>query len=141
MPSGKQQTVAVGIDGSEESRNALRWAADYVGRVGGLVHAITVWHQPVQFGYRLPSSEQELEQAAKKLLDDITGSVQQDFAEVDLRPRLIRGHVVDELVGLSPQADLMVLGNKGHGAFTGMMVGSVALKLVHHARCPVLVVR
>ncbi|GAA3352974.1 universal stress protein [Saccharopolyspora gregorii] len=135
------QTVVVGIDGSDESGRALRWAADYVTKVGGLVHAIAVWHQPVQFGYRLPTPDSELEARARELLDGTTEAVQREFPDVDIRPRLIRGHVVDELVGLSPQADMMVLGNKGHGAFTGMMVGSVALKLVHHARCPLLVVR
>lgn len=135
------QTVVAGVDGSDESERAVRWAAEYVQRSGGIVHAIMVWHQPVQFGYRLPTPDQELEERARKLLDKVTNSVRADFPEVDIRDRLLRGHVVDELVGLSPQADLMVVGNKGHGAFTGMMVGSVALKLVHHARCPVLVVR
>ncbi|MBK0869192.1 MAG: universal stress protein [Saccharopolyspora sp.] len=135
------QTVVAGIDGSDESQRALRWAAEYVQKVGGLVHAVSVWHQPVQFGYRLPTSDSELEQRARQQLDKVAEAVRAEFPSVDIRERLIRGHVVDELVGLSPQADMMVLGNKGHGAFTGMMVGSVALKLVHHARCPVLVVR
>ena len=135
------QTVVAGIDGSDESQRALRWAAEYVQKVGGLVHAVSVWHQPVQFGYRLPTSDSELEQRARQQLDKVAEAVRAEFPSVDICERLIRGHVVDELVGLSPQADMMVLGNKGHGAFTGMMVGSVALKLVHHARCPVLVVR
>lgn len=135
------QTVVAGIDGSDESQRALRWAVEYVQKVGGLVHAITVWHQPVQFGYRLPTSDSELETRARQQLESAVEAVRGEFPSVDVRSRLIRGHVVDELVGLSPQADMMVLGNKGHGAFTGMMVGSVALKLVHHARCPVLVVR
>ncbi len=140
MASGSQ-TVVVGVDGSEESARALRWAAEYVQRVGGLVHAITVWHQPVQFGYRLPTSDAELEQRARESLDGIVSSVKSEFPAVEVKSRLLRGHVVDELVGLSHQADIMVMGNKGHGAFTGMMVGSVTLKLVHHARCPVLVAR
>ena len=100
-----------------------------------------MWHQPVQFGYRLPSSDDELEKRAKGQLDRVVGSVRESYPDIDMRPRLVRGHVVDELIGMSPQVDLMVMGNKGHGAFAGMMVGSVALKLVHHARCPVLVVR
>ncbi|GAA0521167.1 universal stress protein [Saccharopolyspora subtropica] len=135
------QTVAVGVDGSDESVRALRWAADHVRQVGGIVHAIMVWHQPVQFGYRLPTPDSELEQRARTALDTAVDAVRGEFPEVDLRSRLIRGHVVDEIVGLSEQADLLVLGDKGHGAFTGMLVGSVALKLVHHARCPVVVVR
>ncbi|CAM04810.1 nucleotide-binding universal stress UspA family protein [Saccharopolyspora erythraea NRRL 2338] len=139
--AGKPQTVIAGIDGSEESGNALRWAAEYVQRVGGIVHAITVWSQPVQFGYRLPTPDAELETRARNSLETITEPVKAAYPDVDIRPRLVRGQIIDEFVGLTEQADLLVLGNKGHGAFTGMMVGSVALKLVHHAKCPVLVVR
>lgn len=135
------QTVAVGIDGSHESGNALRWAAEYVRGQGGIVHAICVWHQPVQLGYRLPSSEGELQKRAQNSLDSVADPIKKEHSDVDIRPRLIRGHPVDELVVVSNQVDMLILGNKGHGAFTGMMVGSVALKLVHHARCPVLVVR
>ncbi|MEU5846024.1 universal stress protein [Saccharopolyspora shandongensis] len=135
------QTIAVGVDGSDESVRALRWAANQIREVGGIAHAIMVWHQPVQFGYRLPTPDTELEERANKALNTAVTAVQADFPDVDLRSRLIRGHVVDELVGLSKQADLLVVGNKGHGAFTGMLVGSVALKLVHHAACPVVVVR
>ncbi len=133
--------VIVGVDGSAESSRALRWAADYVTQLGGVVHAITVWHQPVQFGYRLATSDADLEQRARRSLEDTVAPVRADYPNLDLKSRLLRGHVVDEMVGLSNQADLMVLGNKGHGAFTGMMVGSVALKLVHHSRCPVTVIR
>lgn len=133
--------VVVGIDGSEESQRALSWAADYVERNHGVAHAISVWHQPVQFGYRLPTSDSELEDRAKTSLDKTVEAVHAEFPNAQVKTKLIRGHVIDELVGISHQADLMVVGNKGHGAFTGMMVGSVALKLVHHARCPVLVVR
>ncbi|PKW19260.1 universal stress protein [Saccharopolyspora spinosa] len=135
------QTIAVGVDGSKESVRALRWAANQISEVGGIAHAIMVWHQPVQFGYRLPTPDSELEQRAREALEAAMTAVKADFPAVDLRSRLIRGHVVDELVGLSKQADLLVVGNKGHGAFTGMLVGSVALKLVHHAACPVVVVR
>ena len=135
------QTVVAGVDGSQESVYALRWAADHVRQVGGLVHAITVWHQPVQFGYRLPSTDAELESQARKTLDAAVAAVQSDHPGVDIRPRLLRGNTVDEFVSLSKQADLMVVGEKGHGAFTGMLVGSIALKLVHHAACPVVVVR
>lgn len=135
------QTVVAGVDGSQESVHALRWAADHVRQVGGLVHAITVWHQPVQFGYRLPSTDAELESQARKTLDAAVAAVQSDHPGVDIRPRLLRGNTVDEFVSLSKQADLMVVGEKGHGAFTGMLVGSIALKLVHHAVCPVVVVR
>jgi nucleotide-binding universal stress UspA family protein len=135
------QTVVAGVDGSEASVHALRWAADHVRQVGGIVHAITVWHQPVQFGYRLPSTDAELESQARTTLDTAVSAVKSDHPGVDIRSRLVRGHTVDEFVALSKQADLMVVGEKGHGAFTGMLVGSVALKLVHHAACPVVVVR
>lgn len=135
------QTVVVGVDGSEESVKALRWAADHICQVGGLVHAITVWHQPVQFGYRMAATESELEGQARETLGAAVATVQSEYPRADVRSRVIRGNTVDEFIALSRQADLMVVGDKGHGAFTGMLVGSVALKIVHHAVCPVVVVR
>ena len=135
------QTVVVGVDGSQESVRALRWAADHVRQVGGIVHAVTVWHQPVQFGYRFPPTDAELEKQGKQALDSAMAQVKPDFPSLDIQAKLIRGQVIDEFVKLSRQADLMVVGNKGHGAFTGMLVGSVAMKIVHHAVCPVTVVR
>lgn len=135
------QTVVVGVDGSEESVHALRWAADHVRQVGGILHAVTIWHQPVQFGYHLTYTDAELQKQGQGALDSALARVKPDFPSVDIRPKLIRGHVVDEFVKLSEQADLLVVGDKGHGAFTGMLVGSVAVKIVHHAACPVTVVR
>lgn len=135
------KTVAVGIDGSDESASAMRWGAEYVHDTGGIVHAITIWHLPVHLGYRMPASESELEQRARRSLDSVVRPVRTEFAKVDIRTHVRRGQVVDELVRVSNQVDLLVLGNKGHGAFTGMMVGSVALKLVHYARCSVVVAR
>ncbi|MEV4733076.1 universal stress protein [Saccharopolyspora sp. NPDC049426] len=135
------QTVVVGVDGSEESVHALRWAADHVRQVGGILHAVTIWHQPVQFGYHLTSTDAELQKQGQEALDSALASVKPDFQSVDIRPKLIRGQVIDEFVKLSKQADLLVVGDKGHGAFTGMLVGSVAVKIVHHAACPVTVVR
>ncbi|MDI2032851.1 universal stress protein [Saccharopolyspora sp. TS4A08] len=135
------QTVVVGVDGSEESVHALRWAAEHVRQVGGLLHAITVWHQPVQFGYHLTSTDAELQKQGQEALDGALARVKPDFPSVDIRSKLIRGQVVDEFVKLSKQADLLVVGDKGHGAFTGMLVGSVAMKIVHHSACPVTVVR
>ncbi|MEB3372310.1 universal stress protein [Saccharopolyspora mangrovi] len=135
------QTVVVGVDGSEESVHALRWAADHVRQVGGVLHAVTVWHQPVQFGYHQTSPDAELQRQGQEALDSSVARVKPDFPSVDIRPKLIRGQVVDEFVKLSKKADLLVVGDKGHGAFTGMLVGSVAVKIVHHAACPVTVVR
>ncbi|GAB3682174.1 universal stress protein [Saccharopolyspora tripterygii] len=135
------QTVVVGVDGSQESVRALRWAADHVRQVGGILHVVTVWYQPVQFGYRLASPDTELQKQGQRALDSTVEQVKPEFPNVDIRPRLIRGQVVDEFVKLSRQCDLMVVGDKGHGAFAGMMVGSVAMKIVHHAVCPVTVVR
>lgn len=139
--TSRKPVVLVGIDGSTESGRALHWACNYARSLEGTVHAVTVWRQPVQFGYRTAVGDSELEKRAKNSLTNVVDPVREEFPDVALKTQLIRGHEVDELVGLSHQADLMVLGNKGHGAFTGMMVGSIALKLVHHARCPVTIVR
>jgi nucleotide-binding universal stress UspA family protein len=45
------------------------------------------------------------------------------------------------LIGESKEADLLVIGHRGHGAFAGMLVGSVSIHCVTHASCPVVVIR
>ncbi len=133
--------VVAGIDGSQESKNALRWAVRHTQQLGTL-HAVAVWHLPVQFGYHLPvASESELEQPAREQLDAAVTELLPEFPDTRVDKHVVRGHPASVLIDYARAADLLVLGNKGRGAFVGMLVGSVALRCVQHAPCPVVVVR
>ena len=58
-----------------------------------------------------------------------------------MHARIVYGHPAVVLVDASRTADLLVVGNRGHGAFTGMLTGSVSMHCVNNANCPVVVVR
>jgi nucleotide-binding universal stress UspA family protein len=141
-----QQVVVVGVDGSAESIAALGWARRYAAATGARVRAVHAWHYPAAFGIAPvgkapPSVTAEVEQHMR---DDMAQAVAQAYPDPDdAQPEtaLRYGHPVEVLIDESKAADLLVVGHRGHGAFTGMLVGSVSIHCVTSAACPVLVVR
>lgn len=138
--------VVVGVDGSEESVAALRWAAGYAKAAGATVQALTVWHYPdvaggAPIGHAPPPVRHESEQHVRDTLDQAVRQVYPDPAAAGLQTRVVYGHPAQALVEASKEASLLVVGSRGHGAFTGMLLGSVSMHCVTSAFCPVTVVR
>jgi nucleotide-binding universal stress UspA family protein len=140
--SGRQLVVA-GVDGSAESVAALKWAAAYASATGAALRAVIAWHYPTAVG-PAPSgtapasvSEEVRENMATVLARTVTAAA----PGVEVDQVVGYGHPAQLLVDASQEADLLVVGCRGHGAFTGMMVGSVSIHCVTHAHCPVVVVR
>ena len=138
--------VVVGVDGSAESVGALKWAADYAAATGATVTAVLSWHYPAAVGTapvgvapKTVSDEvrTHMEQTLDKALSEAFGTATPD----NVKTKLAYGHPAQVLVEESRQADLLVVGHRGHGAFTGMLVGSVSMHCVTNALCPVVVVR
>lgn len=134
-------TIVVGVDGSPSSVEALRWAAHQAELTGGEVHALTSWRLPTTYGW-IPSvadfdwagnARQTLDRAIKEALDE--------SAAQRVRPEVAEGHAASVLLRAARNADLLVVGSRGHGEVAGMFLGSVAQHVVTHATCPVLVVR
>lgn len=132
--------IVVGVDGSPGSHDALRWAARQAEVAGLPVLLVTAWHFPVMYG-TVPVPGVDFETEAGKLLDDTLKAARAEFPEVRFETRLVAGRASDALVRASDGADLLVVGSRGHGAFTGMLIGSVSMHCVGHAHCPVVVVR
>jgi nucleotide-binding universal stress UspA family protein len=143
---GSVPRVVVGVDGSAESVAALKWAAQYAAATGATTTAVLSWHFPTAAG---PAP---IGKAPKPISDEIRADMQEtlDKAVTDVfgtpnpsgvQTKVAYGHPAPVLVEESEKADLLVVGNRGHGKFTGMLVGSVSIHCVTNAACPVVVVR
>ncbi|HYO39481.1 MAG TPA: universal stress protein [Nocardioidaceae bacterium] len=139
--------IIAGVDGSESSRVALQWAYDEAAHHGASLTVVMTWHPPT-----LPQSppygaltEKDYESQPKLealgVLDGLVSQLEKRTPEVDLRTSIEEGSPAKVLIERSKGADLMVVGSRGHGGFTGMLLGSVSQHLVAHADCPVVVVR
>jgi len=138
--------VVVGVDGSAESIGALKWAAGYAAATGATVTAMLSWHYPgavgaAPVGVAPKAVSDEVRAHMQDTLDKALTEVFGTSAPENVQTNLAYGHPAAVLVEESKQADLLVLGHRGHGAFTGMLVGSVSMHCVTSAACPVVVVR
>jgi nucleotide-binding universal stress UspA family protein len=133
--------IAVGVDGSAESRSALEWAVTEARLRHGLVRAVTAWEYPPETaGMEAMIWDPVIfEPAARRMQTDTLKGV--DTECVDVTGDVVQGPTVTVLLNASRDADLMVVGSRGHGGFTGLLLGSVSTQVVHHAACAVLVVR
>ncbi len=134
------ERIVVGVDGSEAAREALRWAVDEARRRDATVEAVYAWHQPFVMGYEY-MGELDLghfEQEAKEILDAAVDAVDATgIAAVERK--LVPGSAAGALVEEAKGAALLVVGSRGRGGFTGLLLGSVSLQVAHHAPCPVVI--
>jgi nucleotide-binding universal stress UspA family protein len=133
--------IVVGVDGSPSSRHALLWAAGQARLTGADLHAVCAWDYPTTFGWASDYSDVDLAGDTRKELDATIAEVLGGLPDVPVVPRVERGHAASVLVDASRDADLLVVGSRGHGAFTGMLLGSVSQHCAQHAECPVLILR
>lgn len=136
------QPIVVGVDGSDPSLKALEWAVRQAELTGAEVQAVTAWQWPASYGEPMPIAPgYDPEADAKGVLDEATARLQQAHPSVVIRTRVLEGSPAQVLVEASRGAGLLVVGNRGHGAFAGLLLGSVSEHCTTHAHCPVLVVR
>ncbi|MFD8722965.1 universal stress protein [Streptomyces sp. NPDC059629] len=126
----------VGVDGSEHGAAAVDLAFEEAALHGAQLRALYVW-QP---GPLRIFDEHEPQEEARRLLSEIVAGRQARYPEVELRHELVVGHPVQVLADAAADALGLVVGTRGRGGFTGMLLGSVSQGVLHHARCPVLVV-
>ena len=132
--------IVVGVDGSEASIEALRQAQQMALPLGAKVLANAYWDYPqVYSGYMMMGIE-GFEEHAGQILDEAVRTAFGDETPSNVVPNLIRGHPRESLIEASRNADMIVVGRRGHGGFGGLLLGSVSSALVAHAHCPVLVV-
>lgn len=134
--------IVVGADGSEPSLDALRWAAHQAEVTGAEVDVVVAWAFPVQYaGGAMYAENFDPEANAREMVEGIVETVRREHPDLTIHARVIEGHPAPALIEASQGAELLVVGSRGHGAFVGMMLGSVSEHCVSHAHCPVVVVR
>jgi nucleotide-binding universal stress UspA family protein len=130
--------VVVGVDGSESSKQALRWAARLAAADGSRIEAITAWDYPQAYNSPVdPNWRPDLD--AQAILDGTLAEVFGDAPPAGLVPIVRHGPPRTVLIGASQGAELLVIGSRGHGGFAGLLLGSVSSACSEHAHCPVLV--
>ncbi|MYW18676.1 universal stress protein [Streptomyces sp. SID161] len=134
--------VVVGVDGSQSSYEALRWAVRYAGLVGGAVEAVAVWELPGLYGWSGPAvdmdvDEEETRQKMSQELADVLGAE----AAGSVRSHVVHGNAADVLLRAAEGAEVLVVGSRGRGGFARALLGSVSQHVSQHASCPVVIVR
>ena len=151
MPSGVRHDspqkpapppVVVGVDGSEESKDALRWAVDYAELAGARVRAVIAWRWPLAPAVALPFADVlDPEAEALNTLNTAIAEALGDRPSASVRAEACYGAAVPVLVEQSARASLLVVGSRGRGEFAGLLLGSTSEHCLRHAPCPVAVIR
>jgi nucleotide-binding universal stress UspA family protein len=137
-PKAGHGQVLVAVDGSPASLEALRHGQHMAELLGDALVAVSAW-QPFRHGV-LPPSSTDPEQASEDL---ITNSLLASFRGANVpkvKVVIVEGDPAENLIRLSVDADLLVIGSRGHSGVPGMLLGSVSTTCAAHAHCPVLVV-
>jgi nucleotide-binding universal stress UspA family protein len=135
--------VAVGADGSAYSEAALGFAFEEAARRHTGVTAVRAWRHPVSTGPgdMLPLVEKQWHATETARLEEWIAPWRAKFPDVAVRFRVSRGGATSALIAASADAQLVVVGARGHGGFTGLLLGSVGQALMHHAHSPVAIIR
>jgi nucleotide-binding universal stress UspA family protein len=137
--------ITVGVDGSGHSQRALEWAMKEAAVRHVPLAILTVHPSIVGYFGGVVTSPQDLElteqaQAAVKAeADKVLASLDGPQPE-SVTVTAVHGFPVEELINASKNADLVVLGSRGAGGFTRLMLGSTAGQVVEHAHCPVVII-
>lgn len=140
---GSQERIVVGIDGSGQSKAALRWALGQARLTGASVDAVTAWRYPATYGLTvIPGpGELDLDGESRKMLAEVVAGAGGEGPGVEVRQLVGEGPSAEVLLNTAEGADLLVVGSRGLGGFRSAILGSVSLACVMNATCPVLVFR
>ena len=140
MVPGGFSRILVGVDGSEASVEALREAQRLAVPFGAQLEALACWDYPqMRDGYLMMGIER-FEENAGQILNQSVAEAFGPERPGNVRTMLVQGSARTSLIEASKEADLLVVGRRGHGGFGGLLIGSVSSACVAYAHCPVLVV-
>lgn len=138
--------IVAGVDGSPSSLAALRWAVRQARLTGATVDAVIAWRYPV---VPLPIGPApvamlvtaDFEKAADETVSEAISAAVGHDNDVRVSAQVREGNAAQVLIDAAAGADLLVVGSRGHGGFAEALLGSVSQHCVHHAPCPVVIIR
>jgi nucleotide-binding universal stress UspA family protein len=140
-----EHRIIVGVDGSPSSKAALAWAVQQAELTGGTVEAVIAWQYPLAFATSYAPigslSDTDFAATAEKLLGQAINETVDSSSPVKVSATARHGNAAQLLLDAARGADLLVVGSRGHGGFTEALLGSVSQHCVHHAPCPVVIIR
>jgi nucleotide-binding universal stress UspA family protein len=137
--------VVVGVDGSEPSKQALRWARFLAAATASPIEVVTAWELYPAYGMMgagmatMPSGWDPQADADKMVIATVDEVYDPDRPG-GLKIAVCRGNAAQVLIEKSSQARMVVVGSRGHGGFSGLLLGSVSAACAEHSKCPVFVV-
>jgi len=141
------ETIVVGVDGSQCARAALEFAAREAALREARLRIICAWEIPpaVFAGGFAPGLDQPtldgFRDGAETVVREAVAAAQQLQSTIECEGKAVQGQPAEVLLQEAREADLIVVGNRGHGGFASLLLGSISHQVVHHASCPVTVVR
>ncbi len=138
--------IVVGVDGSEASKVALKWAVRQAELTGAALQVVTAWHYPAMIGGYgwAPVSMVEIpnfDEIAEKVVRDAVTEVVGPQSGVHVSTTVFQGNAAQALLDAAKGADLLVVGSRGHGGFSGALLGSVSQHCAHYSPCPIVIIR
>ncbi|GAA2753966.1 universal stress protein [Amnibacterium kyonggiense] len=137
-PSGGR--VVVGVGGAASATAVLRAATEAAAEMDAELDAVAAWEDTTMYADAYVDFRSEVQDQAQRELDDAVAAAFRDDRPPRLHPSLREGPTARVLIEASADADLLVVGRAGHRELAGLLLGSVALPVAAHAKCPVLVV-
>ncbi|RSN24210.1 universal stress protein [Streptomyces sp. WAC 05977] len=144
--SGAAGPVVVGVDGSALSEEALAWAFEEAANRKVPLVALHAWHDGDIAGLftgegALPFPGESVRETENRVLGQRLAGWRKKYPQVPVDPVVVRDKPRHRLLELSEKAQLVVVGSRGRGGFAGLRFGSTSHALIHHAKCPVMIVR
>lgn len=141
----QEDIVVVAVDGSPASRNAVRWAANTANKRGIPLRLASSYTMP-QFLYAegmVPPQElfDDLQAETMEKIDEARAVAHEVAPDIKIGHTIAEGSPIDMLLDMSHDVTMIVMGSRGLGGLSGMVMGSVSAAVVSHASCPVVVVR
>jgi nucleotide-binding universal stress UspA family protein len=144
------EKIVAGVDGSDTSKDALRWALEETRLRQARLQVVHAWEPPPPFPdvapapspafevvELLPALQRSAEDLVKRVVEEVAG----DDPGIQVETLAVEGPAASVLVDAARDAQLLVVGSRGHGRFASLLLGSVSQALAHHAPCPLVIHR